>query len=474
MLCNSCMTHNKLRQFMIIPSLVLLYSVVSSANVVGTDAQNFNTTTNGLDFVTVHSSETLKPGVLNVGTFINYSRNTFAYLELNTREGSKASDSLTSADVNFGIGLAKNWDVGISFPFLLATTDNSTEDRVILKDQGLTEVRVNSKYRLSGDDSGGTALIGSVNMGLIRNDPYAGEGAGPTFNLEFAADTTLASKFAVGGNLGYRLRSPGSKRANFPVEPRGNQIIGSGALSYLFTGTDTKVITELFGSWPQSQRTLNTDRSQTTFEWLLGLKHDASRNLAIHAGGGTKLANGVASPDWRVYAGLNYVFGPLWGEPKPLIRKVTPQYKIDDDGPGEAVLPFWQEPVENTEVFIADEILFGFGSDRMVNQGARDALAQLNDHMEKPPQYRYLVIEGHTDSIGSEAYNKDLSQRRANNIRKYMVENLGVDPKKVKAVGIGEERPIADNGNFQGRAKNRRVEFKVFRDGSKVPEEFRR
>jgi outer membrane protein OmpA-like peptidoglycan-associated protein len=311
-------------------------------------------------------------------------------------------------------------------------------------------------------------------MGLIRNDPYAGEGACPTFNLEFAADTTLAKKFAIGGNIGYRLRNPGTKRAGFPVEPRGNQIIGSGAFSYLLPWADTKIITELYGSWPEARRTLNTDRSQTTFEWLLGLKHDANRNLALHVGGGTKVANGVASPDWRVYAGLNYVFGSLWGEPKPLIRKVTPQYKIDDDGPGEAVTPFWQEPVETTEVFVADDILFGFGSDRVVNQGARDALAQLNDHMLKPPKMKLLVIEGHTDSIGSEVYNKDLSQRRASNIRKYMIENLGVDPKAVKAIGIGEERPIADNGNFQGRAKNRRVEFKIYREGSTIPEELRR
>lgn len=452
----------------------LLLVPFAQANVVGTDAQNFNTITSGLDFVTVQSSETLKPGVLNVGSFLSYSRNTFAYLGLNTREGNKATDSQTNADINFGMGLARNWDVGVSFPFLLATTDNSTDDRVILKDQGLTEVRINTKYRFWGDDSRGIAFVLSGSQGLIRNDPYAGEGAGPTFNFELAADTTLASKFAVGANLGYRLRNAGTKRSNFPVEPRGNQLIASSAFSYLLHGADTKLITELFGSWPETQKTLNTDRTQTTFEWILGVKHDATRNLALHLGGGTKLANGIASPDWRVYAGLNYVIGPLWSEPKPLIRKITPQYKIDEEGPGDAIMPFWQEPVEAVESFVADGILFEFGSDRVVNQGARDALAQLMEHMDKRPRVRLLIIEGHTDSIGSEAFNKDLSQRRANNIRKYMVENLGMDPKKVRAIGYGEEKPIADNGNFQGRAQNRRVEFKVYREGSSIPEEFRR
>jgi len=105
----------------------------ANANVVGTDAQNFNTTTSGLDFVTVQSSETLDPGVLNIGFFGGYAKNTFSYLGGSTREGQAASDSMTTADFNFGLGLGRNWDVGASFPVLLNTTDNSAEERVILR-----------------------------------------------------------------------------------------------------------------------------------------------------------------------------------------------------------------------------------------------------------------------------------------------------------------------------------------------------
>ncbi len=71
-----------------------------------------------------------------------------------------------------------------------------------------------------------------------------------------------------------------------------------------------------------------------------------------------------------------------------------------------------------------------------------------------------LLIGGHTDSQGTNAYNMDLSQRRAESVRRFMVAK-GCDANKLTAVGHGEEKPIADNSNKEGRAKNRRVEISV-------------
>jgi OOP family OmpA-OmpF porin len=71
-----------------------------------------------------------------------------------------------------------------------------------------------------------------------------------------------------------------------------------------------------------------------------------------------------------------------------------------------------------------------------------------------------LEIAGHTDSIGSSIYNKRLSQKRANNIKAYLV-NHGFNSNKIKAAGYGESKPIASNMTKDGRAKNRRIEFIV-------------
>ena len=69
-----------------------------------------------------------------------------------------------------------------------------------------------------------------------------------------------------------------------------------------------------------------------------------------------------------------------------------------------------------------------------------------------------LIIEGHTDSVGKDAYNQKLSQRRADAIRKYIIEKFGVEANRLTAKGYGESRPIYDNRVAVGRAKNRRVE----------------
>jgi OOP family OmpA-OmpF porin len=71
-----------------------------------------------------------------------------------------------------------------------------------------------------------------------------------------------------------------------------------------------------------------------------------------------------------------------------------------------------------------------------------------------------VVIEGHTDSVGTAAYNKKLSQQRAEAVKKYMVEK-GIDANRLKAQGFGEVRPIASNDTEEGRQQNRRVEAAV-------------
>lgn len=67
-------------------------------------------------------------------------------------------------------------------------------------------------------------------------------------------------------------------------------------------------------------------------------------------------------------------------------------------------------------------------------------------------------LEGHTDSVGSDAYNKDLSQRRADSVKAYL-SSRGIDSNRMQATGFGEEQPVASNDTDAGRAQNRRVEL---------------
>jgi OOP family OmpA-OmpF porin len=79
--------------------------------------------------------------------------------------------------------------------------------------------------------------------------------------------------------------------------------------------------------------------------------------------------------------------------------------------------------------------------------------------LKKHPEIK-IVIEGHTDSIGTIPYNQKLSERRAKAVYDYFISK-GIDPSRMRTVGYGKLRPKADNSTAEGRAINRRVELKV-------------
>jgi outer membrane protein OmpA-like peptidoglycan-associated protein len=76
-----------------------------------------------------------------------------------------------------------------------------------------------------------------------------------------------------------------------------------------------------------------------------------------------------------------------------------------------------------------------------------------------------FLIAGHTDNVGPEDLNFELGKRRADAVSRYLITQKKVDPLKVISVSYGESTPLQDNSTSQGRAKNRRVEILVYRDG---------
>lgn len=450
------------RQSSLFVFIAILFTSIAHANVVGADTQNFNPTTNGLDFVTVHSSETLRPGVFNTGLFWNYAVNSLPNLsDVSNQSLSDVRDGLTSMDFHIGVGLMKNWDAGISFPYLVHQSVDNPAPNAQFSQTGMTEIKVNTKYRFFGDEHGGLAAILSINAPMIENNPFTGDGAGPTINIELAADTTV-SQWALGGNIGYRARSPGDVIPAYGIEPFGDQLLASVAVSRLIPGYDIKFIGEVFGSYHIDNTQFPSDRTLSSLEFLTGLKWDARTDLAAHFGVGAGLLHGTASPDFRVYTGVNYTFGPLFAKkesytPITYDEPVSSYHNMDGN---ENV--FDRVPTAPVETFVTRDILFEFNKHE-VRRDFFPVLAKLAVYLEKGPGVTQLIIEGHTDSIGSAEYNLELSRKRAESVRSLLLEVTKLDPKKIIAVGKGESEPIGDNGNYQGRQLNRRVEFKIHR-----------
>jgi outer membrane protein OmpA-like peptidoglycan-associated protein len=112
-------------------------------------------------------------------------------------------------------------------------------------------------------------------------------------------------------------------------------------------------------------------------------------------------------------------------------------------------------------VVLDETVLFDFERAR-IKSAARPILAAIAGMVRAHPEWTELRVEGHADTRGDEAFNRDLSERRARNVRQALVE-LGVRPGIIDFVGYGATRPRAMGEDEQAHAANRRVEFVVMR-----------
>jgi OOP family OmpA-OmpF porin len=87
-------------------------------------------------------------------------------------------------------------------------------------------------------------------------------------------------------------------------------------------------------------------------------------------------------------------------------------------------------------------------------------IRKVADVMKKNPELK-VVIEGHTDNVGGEKDNLNLSQKRAEAIKSIMVTKFNIEPSRIAAKGFGYSKPVASNSTKEGREKNRRVEAAV-------------
>ncbi len=110
---------------------------------------------------------------------------------------------------------------------------------------------------------------------------------------------------------------------------------------------------------------------------------------------------------------------------------------------------------------IGDKILFDFNKYNL-KKSAEEILGQLIKEL-KNIKIKEIIIEGHTDSIGSEVYNLKLSKKRAEAVANFLIQNRFPE-NKIKIIGYGEKKPIASNKTEIGRAKNRRVEIKIIKE----------
>ena len=200
---------------------------------------------------------------------------------------------------------------------------------------------------------------------------------------------------------------------------------------------------------------------------VLSCARNAQRGLVIGAAGGAVVGgvigkvSGSTAKGAIIGAAVGGAAGAIIGDQMDRQGR-----ELKQNIPGATV----ERVGEGIQVTFASGLLYDFDSD-VVKAAARENLRALAGSLDKYPGSDLLIL-GHTDSVGTDTYNKTLSVRRADAAAVYLMSQ-GVARSRIGTGGLGEEEPIASNADEAGRQRNRRVEVAIYAS-KKLQEDARR
>ena len=459
-------------------------------------------------------------------------------------------------ELSIAVQLAHRLEIGIGAPVIVSQSNDLSTVMPGAQDLsgfGLGDLRVSPKLTLFRTKTLATAVFASISLPTSTTDNYGGDdGVSAGMGLAVSVGGALGGRFAING--GYRIR-PDAVALDLVVD---DEVFAAVGLGYRFASSlelDASfdlatAADDLFGAF-----------NRNAAEVRAGIGYDVARMVRLFGAGGIGVAEGFATPDWRVLAGVRlHTLEPERTSrvPRP-VEDLDPDRDgivgaadrcptdaedvdafSDDDGcpdpdndndkvldvadrcrdvpgivelegcpdpdtdgdtvvdrldacpqtPGVPALqgcpdrdadtvtdavdncPDEPGPVENQgcktkqlvkitggKLEILDIVYFALNKALIQKRSNRlldDVAAVLVAH----PEITKVQIEGHTDSQGNDAYNKKLSQQRADAVMAYLVKK-GVSRDRLEAMGYGEEKPKDTNDTKEGRAVNRRVEFTI-------------
>jgi len=169
-------------------------------------------------------------------------------------------------------------------------------------------------------------------------------------------------------------------------------------------------------------------------------------------------------PSWTTVSGGHYAVVGTKSEADAAVDRAlcylrgSAQYTVEIvTSREEAPEPELYERLVDAGRVVARGILFDFDRHTLRSE-SYPVLRQIGEMLQERPELR-LLIEGHTDNVGSRQYNQGLSERRAASVRAYLIERYAIDSDRLQSVGRGETMPADTNETDEGRQQNRRVEL---------------
>lgn len=371
----------------------------------------------------------------------------------------------------------------------------------------LGDVRLGAKVPVLREGSFPVGLAAMVDVRLPTGDGDAFYSDGLSAVPSAVATRTLG-RVRLDAQVGYHFRRTG-QYAQLVVHD--GWTFGAGAnldLPKAWVFARWRAIAEVVGGWPRGYD-LSGERYRAPLSARGGVRWFPWRALSVEAGGGAGLGReGYGREAWRVFAGLRWT-------PQPREAPLAPMTPNDDDwdkdhlpnakdecprqaGPAETGgcpdrdgdgipdkddkcpddpgaaqndgCPVAEgEPlveIETERLSLKDAIHFDTARDT-IKRESHKILDQVAELLRQHTELKRVRVEGHTDNVGSAAYNKDLSERRARSVVRYLAERGGVARERLESAGYGFERPVASNATAVGRAKNRRVDFTILGEGAR-------
>ena len=369
----------------------------------------------------------------------NYNWVNDPIIEFNSQHTNRTDtliDSMQTLDLTFGYFLARNLSLNASAPINLVHVPG-TGNQFALGDS-----RVFGKWRLTGDGAiVAISLIPELRLPTGENNLFLSDGSvSPGMSIAFEHDFGLVRAAA---NVGYRYaanarfrdinytqRLPMSLGLFAPLGPRwGINVEANGAV------------------------VLPRDRFNNPGELYTGARYQWNRELAVLSGVGFGTFNNEAGNDLRLSMGIR--FSPM---PAERAMPVTPVI-----APIAKVAPVPRVVFTPKEIQLNEEVKFHHNS-AVLTESGKSLLDEVANVMKKNHQsYKKILVEGHTNELGSYPYNQTLSERRAESVREYL-SSRGITFQEMMPIGYGKTKPKNVAGKLSKEARlaaNRRVEFKV-------------
>ncbi len=413
-------------------------------------------------------------------------------------------DNMVSATLvaAFGIRAGIPLELGASLPFTimngsrgpdaLGDPNDPNDDKLYRLDgQGVGDFGLHLKARLARAGRFGIGAIASVYVPTSGSrDPFLGEAA-TTPQLMAIADATFGRlRVAVNGGIRLRRTTTFMDMGQDGAPATMGSITTSTALpvgiaaAYGLVPEKVELVAELFGSVP-----IGDSDGYQPLEALGGVKVYLAKNSYLSLGAGRGLLpDRAGNPDFRGVIGI--VFEPKPAQraaayvPSDIVATVPP--KTDDDLPRDSDndgifdkddhcvdvmenyngiedddgCPERKHIIEtSTEIVTLQPIEFEFDKD-VLRDSAYPILDEVVQALNDNPSITLIEVEGHTDEQGNDAYNLDLSKRRAATVMRYLVDH-GIDKLRLTSQGYGETKPVDPRHTQDAYKVNRRVAFSI-------------